>query len=208
MSDKSVDVSEVSGDPENMTTGEVDLLGEPVRVTEGVTVQESEGVPIWDVEPEDLLVGVVLGDLEGVDDDVTLGVPDWVWVCVTVEVEDSDEVPLAETDGVDDSVGLEEPDWVGDTVGVVERKAEAELVGVVLGDLEGVDDDGTLGVADWVWVCVTVVVVDVDCVLDCDEVVLGEFEEVGGGVADGSSSSGYSFSLTFQIKWSQHSASS
>ena len=44
VSDESADLSEVSGNPENMTTGEVDLLGEPVRVTEGVIVRTSDCV--------------------------------------------------------------------------------------------------------------------------------------------------------------------
>ena len=44
MIDESADVSEVSGNPEKMTTGEVDLLGEPVKVTDGVIVQESDCV--------------------------------------------------------------------------------------------------------------------------------------------------------------------
>ena len=214
VSDESADLSEVSGNPENMTTGEVDLLGEPVRVTEGVIVRTSdcvdEGVQVWDIEEEDEPVAVSVAVLEGLDDDVKLGVPDWVWVCVPVkvgdgdEVADVDEVTVAETDGVDDFVGLEDPDWVDDTVGVGELDVEHEPVDVVLGELEGVDDDVKLGVPDWVWVCVTVEVGDADGVLDGEEVAVGEFEGVGEGAGVWKSSCGNSFSRTFQIEVSQH----
>ena len=80
--------------------------------------------------------------MDDVDDGLELEVPDGV--CVTVEVADVDEVTVSEIEGVGDSVGLEDTDWVDDAVG--ELEGDDELVGVVLKELEGVDDDVKLRV--------------------------------------------------------------